>query len=42
MDEWTIDNGLLTPTMKMIRNAIVKRYEGAVNAIPEDAKVAWE
>jgi len=41
-DEWTIENGLLTPTMKMIRNAIVKRYEAAVNALPGDGAVAWE
>ncbi len=41
-DEWTIENELLTPTMKIIRNALVKRYESMVLAMPQDAIVAWE
>ncbi len=41
-DEWTIDNELLTPTMKMKRNAIVGRYQAMVEAAPADQLVVWE
>jgi long-chain acyl-CoA synthetase len=41
-DEWTIDNELLTPTMKMKRNAIVDRYQAMVEAAPADQIVVWE
>jgi long-chain acyl-CoA synthetase len=30
-EEWTIDNGMLTPTLKIKRSAIEGRYEGRVN-----------
>lgn len=41
-DEWTIENELLTPTMKMKRNSIIERYEAAVNTSPNDSIVVWE
>jgi long-chain acyl-CoA synthetase len=41
-DEWTIDNELLTPTMKMKRNAIVERYQPWVESAPASDVVVWE
>lgn len=40
-EEWTIDNELLTPTMKMKRNSIVEKYQEAV-ARAGDRLVVWE
>ena len=33
LDAWTIDNGLLTPTLKMKRNLIRQRYTAEINAL---------
>lgn len=41
-DEWTIDNQLLTPTMKMKRNGIIDRYQAAVEAGVSKGVIAWE
>jgi long-subunit acyl-CoA synthetase (AMP-forming) len=42
-DEWTIDNGLLTPTFKMKRNSLAAKYEAAFGTIYNlDEKVCWE
>lgn len=42
-DEWTIDNGLLTPTFKMKRNSLAAKYEVAFGAIYNlDENVSWE
>jgi long-chain acyl-CoA synthetase len=42
-DSWTIDNGLLTPTMKIRRSVIEKRYEpGAGRWFKDRQPVIWE
>jgi long-subunit acyl-CoA synthetase (AMP-forming) len=42
-DPWTIENGMLTPTMKLKRSAIEGRYKGKVDAwYKEKARVLWE
>ena len=30
-EKWTIDNGLITPTLKLKRNAIFKKYANAID-----------
>jgi long-chain acyl-CoA synthetase len=42
-DSWTIDNGIMTPTMKVKRNEVEKRY-GTIIAANDGtkAKVVWE
>jgi long-chain acyl-CoA synthetase len=40
---WTIDNGMLTPTMKIKRNVIEKRYEVLIDRwFASRQKVIWE
>ena len=42
-DAWTIDNGIMTPTMKVKRNEIEKRYAPILSANDgTKAKVVWE
>jgi len=42
-ESWTIENGLLTPTMKVKRDAIEKRYESKIARWYEDEPtVLWE
>lgn len=42
-DEWTTDNGMLTPTLKMKRNALSNRYEKLLETIYyTDEPVSWE
>lgn len=41
-DEWTIDNELLTPTMKLKRNGIIYRYQSKAEASVPQGLVAWE
>ena len=43
-DAWTIDNGLMTPTMKVRRNEIEKRYGELLAKLEADRKlkVYWE
>ncbi len=42
-DLWTIDNGLMTPTMKVKRNEVEKRYHNVLAANDgTKAKVVWE
>jgi long-chain acyl-CoA synthetase len=36
-DEWTQDNGLLTPTLKVKRSKIAKRYANLIRAMFEHA-----
>jgi long-chain acyl-CoA synthetase len=33
LEDWTIENGLLTPTMKLIRERISTRYDAQIEAI---------
>jgi long-chain acyl-CoA synthetase len=32
-EKWTIDNGLITPTLKLKRNIIIGRYQAAIDAM---------
>ena len=42
-ESWTIENGLLTPTMKVKRDAIEKRYADKVARWYEDEpSVLWD
>ncbi len=43
-DAWTIDNNIMTPTMKVKRNEVEKRYLGQLEANADDykTKVVWE
>ena len=41
-DDWTVDNGMLTPTLKLKRNALEKRYQPQVDGwYAEKKKVIW-
>jgi long-subunit acyl-CoA synthetase (AMP-forming) len=41
-EEWTTENGLLTPTMKLRRSSIEKRYAGRVEAwYVEKSEILW-
>jgi long-chain acyl-CoA synthetase len=42
-DAWSIDNGMMTPTMKVKRNEVEKRYAALLEQhAPSRAPVAWE
>ncbi len=43
-DSWTIDSGLVTPTMKVKRNEVEKRYESLLEQHAADVKekIGWE
>ena len=42
-EEWTPDNGLLTPTLKMKRNSLSAKYEEGFEALYKlDEAVSWE
>ncbi len=40
LDPWTIDSGLLTPTMKVKRNLVLERYADDVKAVYEEGMSA--
>ncbi len=37
-DDWTVDNGLLTPSLKVKRNVVLKQYSAEVDAIYRSPK----
>lgn len=42
-EPWSIDNGFLTPTMKIKRHSVEERYAGLVNELLDNKKqVVWE
>jgi long-chain acyl-CoA synthetase len=42
-DEWTIENDLLTPTMKLKRSVVEARYEPAIEGwVKAGSKIIWE
>lgn len=41
-EEWTTENGLLTPSLKMKRNALSEKYEDALKLVYEkEEKISW-
>jgi len=40
-DEWTTENGLLTPTLKVKRDVLESRYSELIST-DYDAPVVWE
>ncbi len=36
LEPWTVDDGLLTPTLKVKRNLVLDRYRAAVEAMYAD------
>ncbi|MVM29221.1 AMP-binding protein [Spirosoma sp. HMF4905] len=42
-DTWTVDNNLMTPTLKIKRKEVEKRYQAAIDAwYDQDEVVVWE
>ena len=41
-EPWTVDNGCMTPTMKIRRNVLEARYAGLVAALPARQPLVWE
>ena len=41
-EPWTVDNGCMTPTMKIRRNVLEARYAGLVEQLPADQPLLWE
>jgi long-chain acyl-CoA synthetase len=39
LDEWTVENGLLTPTLKMKRGVLMEKYRDAIAALYRDLGV---
>jgi long-chain acyl-CoA synthetase len=40
-DEWTVDNGLLTPTLKVKRHNLEEHYKGLINS-QLNGRIAWQ
>lgn len=41
-EPWTVDNGCMTPTMKIRRNVLEARYAGLVERLPAHQPLLWE
>ena len=41
-EPWTVDNGCMTPTMKIRRNVLEARYAELVAALPARQPLVWE
>jgi long-chain acyl-CoA synthetase len=41
-DSWTVDNGCMTPTMKIRRNVLEARYTELVARLPAESSLHWE
>ena len=41
-EPWTVDNGCMTPTMKIRRNVLEARYAGLVERLSADQPLLWE
>jgi len=41
-DAWTVENNLITPTLKLKRNEIEKRYNDAIVQWSKTRGVVWE
>ena len=41
-EPWTVDNGCMTPTMKIRRNVLEARYAGLLEQLPADQPLLWE
>ena len=41
-DSWTVDNGCMTPTMKIRRNVLEARYTDLVARLPAESSLHWE
>ncbi|WJN58116.1 AMP-binding protein [Pseudomonas sp. SO81] len=41
-DSWTVDNGCMTPTMKIRRNVLEARYAECVARLPAESSLHWE
>ncbi|MET0029811.1 MAG: long-chain fatty acid--CoA ligase [Candidatus Thiodiazotropha sp.] len=39
LEPWSIENGLLTPTMKVKRQKVIEQYQGAIDALYDDGLV---
>ncbi|MET0091443.1 MAG: long-chain fatty acid--CoA ligase [Candidatus Thiodiazotropha sp.] len=39
LEPWSIENGLLTPTMKVKRQKVIERYQNAIDALYDDGLV---
>jgi len=41
-EAWTVDNGSMTPTMKIRRNVLEARYAGVIERLPDEVAIVWE
>ena len=41
-EAWTVDNGCMTPTMKIRRNVLEARYAGALAGLSASEAIVWE